>query len=112
MLPGELVQVRPLLSLALVGILLAMGEVKGVESHLRDTERWLQGERSGMVVVDEVGFRRLPGWVAVYRAGLDLVREDPSATLRYARLCSASSSRTTTLGTGCYSAHRACFLVA
>jgi LuxR family maltose regulon positive regulatory protein len=85
MLPAELVQVRPLLSLALAGSLLAMGEVEGVEAHLRDTERWLSGEQRGMVVVDEVGFRRLPGWVAVYRAGLDLVREDPSATLGHAR---------------------------
>jgi LuxR family maltose regulon positive regulatory protein len=85
MLPAELVQVRPLLSLALAGSLLATGEVEGVESHLRDTERWLQGEQSGMRVVDEVGFRRLPGWVAVYRAGLDLLREDPTATLDHAR---------------------------
>jgi LuxR family maltose regulon positive regulatory protein len=38
-----------------------------------------------MAVVDQVAFRRLPGWVAVYRAGLALVRGEPSATLRHAR---------------------------
>ena len=85
MLPAQLVQVRPVLSLALVGSLLATGEVEGVESHLRAAERWLQGDQTGMVVVDEVAFRRLPGWVEVYRAGLDLMREDPTATLTHAR---------------------------
>jgi LuxR family maltose regulon positive regulatory protein len=85
MLPPELVQARPVLSLALVGSLLATGEVDRVEAHLLATERWLQGGQSGMVVVDAVAFRRLPGWVAVYRAGLALLREDPPATVSHAR---------------------------
>jgi LuxR family maltose regulon positive regulatory protein len=85
MLPAELVQARPVLSLALVGSLLATGEVDRVEPHLLDTERWLQGGQGGMVVVDRVAFRRLPGWVALYRAALALLREDPSATVGHAR---------------------------
>ena len=84
-LPVEIVQVRPVLSLALAGSLLAMDEVEAVESHLFDTERWLQGEQKGMVVADEVAFRRLPAWVAVYRAGLDMLREEPAAALDHAR---------------------------
>jgi LuxR family maltose regulon positive regulatory protein len=38
-----------------------------------------------MVVVDEVSSRRLPAWLAVYRAGLDMLREEPAATLDHAR---------------------------
>ena len=69
-LPDEVVRVRPVLSVAFAGALLAGGEFEGVEDRLRDAERWLDaaaatGEGSPappaeMVVADEEEFRRLP----------------------------------------------------
>ena len=38
-----------------------------------------------MVVVDEEEFRRLPGSIAMYRAGLALARGDVPDTVKYAR---------------------------
>ncbi|MCX6047234.1 MAG: LuxR C-terminal-related transcriptional regulator, partial [Chloroflexi bacterium] len=38
-----------------------------------------------MVVLDAEQFRRLPGWIAIYRAGQALVRGDVPGTLHYAR---------------------------
>ena len=40
-LPDEVVRVRPVLSVAVAGALLAVGELEGVEGRLRDAERWL-----------------------------------------------------------------------
>ena len=55
------------------GALLSTGQVDGVEAHLRDAERWLDGtpeeaRSAGIVVVDEAEFHRLPGAIAVHRA--------------------------------------------
>ena len=71
------------------------GKLEAVEDRLRDAEQWLETtadmrERqealpAKMVVVDEEEFRRLPGSIAVYRAGLALVRGDVPATVKYAR---------------------------
>ena len=78
-IPDEVLHDRPVLSVAYAWSLLAVGELAGVEERLRSAERWLaattdQGaqpdEAAGvMVVVDEAELRRLPGAVAVYRAG-------------------------------------------
>ena len=38
-----------------------------------------------MVVVEEAEFRRLPGWIAIYRAGVALVLGDVTGTVKYAR---------------------------
>ena len=75
--------------------LLQSGELEGVEARLRDAERWLdttadRRERpnapiSEMVVVDEEEFRRLPGMIAIYRAGLALALGDVADTVKYAR---------------------------
>ena len=83
-LPDEVVRVRPMLSFAVAGALLAVGELEGVEVRLRDAERWLQeaaatGEGSParpgeMVVADEEEYRRLPGAIELYRSALALVR--------------------------------------
>ena len=64
---------------AYAGALLVGGELEGVEARLRDAERWLDTTAGGdagpearsaeMVVVDEEEFRRLPGAIAMYRAG-------------------------------------------
>jgi LuxR family maltose regulon positive regulatory protein len=94
-LPDELLRVRPVLSNAYAGSLLVRGEVEGVEERLRDAERWLgatdeaaegQAARAGsMVVVDEAAFRRLPGSVAVHRAGQALILGDVAGTAAHAR---------------------------
>ena len=43
LLPGEVVRVRPVLSVGFAGALLAGGEFEGVEARLRDAEQWLDG---------------------------------------------------------------------
>lgn len=94
-LPDELIRCRPVLSVWYAGALLAGGELDAAPDRLRDAEQWLEttadpGERqqvhpSGMVVVDEEEFRRLPSVIAVYRAGLALVLGDVPAVMQYAR---------------------------
>ena len=94
-LPDEVIRVRPVLSVALVGVLMSEGELEGVEARLRDAERWLDGATeigqgreapsAAMVVVDEVAFRRLPGAIAMYRAGHAQVRGDVAGVLTHAR---------------------------
>jgi LuxR family transcriptional regulator, maltose regulon positive regulatory protein len=85
-LPDEVVQVRPVLNVHYAGTLLQSGELQGVEKRLQDAERWLDTTANMRpVVVDEEEFRRLPGWLAIYRAGQALVRGDVSATVTYAQ---------------------------
>jgi len=94
-LPDEVLRVRPVLSDAFAGSLLVRGEVEGVEERLRDAERWLgttdgtvagPGEGMGsMVVIDEAAFRRLPGSVAVHRAGQALILGDVAVAAAHAR---------------------------
>ncbi|HSK90842.1 MAG TPA: LuxR C-terminal-related transcriptional regulator [Euzebyales bacterium] len=103
-LPADLVRVRPVLSIGLVGVLMASGELERVEGPLRDAERWLasdpewadmftstgggNGADAGsveMVVIDDEGYRRLPGTIEMYRAALAHARGDASATVRHAR---------------------------
>ena len=94
-LPDELVHVRPVLSVGYAGALLVSGEFEGVEARLRDAERWLDttadrtelalAPSAEMIVVDEAEFRRLPGSIAVYRAGLAQALGDVANTMKYAR---------------------------
>jgi LuxR family maltose regulon positive regulatory protein len=93
--PDEVVRVRPVLSVGFAGALLSGGELEGVESRLRDAERWLDvttGTDAGsvarsaeMVVADEEEYRRLPGMIELYRAALALARGDVPGTVRHAR---------------------------
>ena len=85
-LPDALVRVRPVLSVAYAWALLAVGEPEGVEARLRDAERWLgpTAASAEMVVQDDEEFRRLPGAIAVYRAGQALAREDAPETVAHA----------------------------
>lgn len=106
-LPDELFHCRPVLSVQYADALMLSGKFEGVEARLRDAERWLDtptadvsgGERPQapstqanpeqsrrMIVVNEAEFRRLPGSIAVNRAGMALVRGDVSGTVKYARL--------------------------
>ncbi|HEX6605578.1 MAG TPA: LuxR C-terminal-related transcriptional regulator [Chloroflexia bacterium] len=93
-LPDAVLRARPVLSAEYGGVLLADGQVAGVEARLQDAERWLdpttamrarQDAPAAMVVVDDEAFRRLPGAIAMYRAGLALVRGDVAGTMHYAR---------------------------
>jgi LuxR family transcriptional regulator, maltose regulon positive regulatory protein len=95
MIPDELVRVRPVLSVGFAGALLTGGELEGVEGRLRDAERWLdpatdvceepQVPSAEMVVTDEEEYRRLPGTIEMYRAGLALARNDLPGTVRHAQ---------------------------
>jgi LuxR family maltose regulon positive regulatory protein len=94
-LPDELVRARPVISVAYAHLLLDGGEVDGVEDRLRDAEWWLDAtaetsERpetipDEMVVVDQDAFRRIPGAIAIARAGLSLARGDVPGAMTYAR---------------------------
>ena len=94
-LPDELLHFRPVLSLAYAGALQQGGELEGVEERLRDAERWLDttadvharpgAPSAEMVVMHEEAFRRLPGSIAVQRAGQALVLGDVPGTVKYAR---------------------------
>ena len=77
-LPDEVVRARPVLSVYYAFALLGRGDFEAFDAHLRGAERWLDtsaetSERReapsvGMVVVDAVAFRSLPGTIAVARA--------------------------------------------
>jgi LuxR family maltose regulon positive regulatory protein len=88
-LPDELFQVRPVLSISLAGLRMVSGETDGVEELLRAAERWLgpspDGGPTPMVVVDEAELPRLPGTIALYRAGLARVRGDDAGTFAQVR---------------------------
>jgi LuxR family transcriptional regulator, maltose regulon positive regulatory protein len=102
-LPNALIPFRPVLSAAYAWALLSSGELEGVEERLRDAEQWLDttadprarlddpaGEACSepgrrMVVVDETAFRRLPGAIAVWRAGQALALGNVADTVTYAR---------------------------
>jgi LuxR family maltose regulon positive regulatory protein len=94
-IPDEVVRVRPVLSAGFAGALLSVGELEGVESRLRDAERWLdvttgtdagsQARSAEMVVADEEEYRRLPGMIELYRAAQALARGELPGTVRHAR---------------------------
>ncbi len=90
-LPDEVVRGRPVLCVSYSAALLSTNHVEGVEQRLRDAERWLplpnDEERAqyDAVVADERELPRLPGAVAVYRAGLAMAQGDAVATMSHAR---------------------------
>ena len=94
-IPEATIRARPVLSDGVAGSLLVRGETDGVEARLADAERWLdltaeslasEGKRPpGMVVSDEVAFRRLPASIAIHRAGLARSLGDDVATVTHAR---------------------------
>jgi LuxR family maltose regulon positive regulatory protein len=84
-LPDEVLRCRPVLSAAYAWVLLAVGELDGVERRLRDAERWLDTPAGQMVVVDDAEFRRLPGAIAVWRAGQAQALGKVADTVTHAR---------------------------
>jgi LuxR family transcriptional regulator, maltose regulon positive regulatory protein len=94
-LPEALVCERPVLCNLYAGVLLQTGEMEGVEEWLRAAERWLvpipeareqaEDPPPAMVVVDQEEFRRLPGAIAMHRAGQALMLGDVAETIKQAQ---------------------------
>ena len=97
-LPETLVRERPMLCDLYAGVLLQTGKMDGVEDWLQAAERWLdpaylvkappeqpEVPSGKMVVVDDEEFRRLPGSIAVHRAGQALLLGHVADTILYAR---------------------------
>jgi ATP/maltotriose-dependent transcriptional regulator MalT len=88
-LPEDIFRDRPVLALGAVGARLVSGDIDGVESRLRDAERWTAAddgsEVPGMVVADEEAFRHVPGQVAIYRAALSWAAGDVDSTIGQAQ---------------------------
>jgi LuxR family transcriptional regulator, maltose regulon positive regulatory protein len=82
-LPDQLLRDRPVLSDIYAGALLSNGHFDEVEPRLRDAELGLRAPRA--VVLDKEGFRRLPGTIAVHRAGLALAQGDLTHARQHAR---------------------------
>ena len=87
-LPEALIRSHPVLCNLYAGILMQTGEIEGVETWLLAAERWLDGSETAsgtMLVADQEEFRRLPGAVAVHRAGQALLLGNVTGTLAYAQ---------------------------
>ena len=82
-LPDEVVRVRPVLAVGLIGGLMARGEFDTVETRLEDVER-LMSSGAEMIVADPAEFTRMLGAMEMYRSALSLVRGDPVATATHA----------------------------
>ncbi|MBK7181117.1 MAG: helix-turn-helix transcriptional regulator [Chloroflexi bacterium] len=86
-LPENVYRNRPVLTVHYAGTLLQNGHLDGVEPRLREAERWLEmpaDSREQPIYVDEVDFQKLPGSVAMYHAGIALIRGEVANTIRYA----------------------------
>jgi len=94
-LPDAVVRVRPVLCNLYAGTLMQSGEIQNVDSYLETAEQWLGlyhegNERSGippssMIVVNQEEFRRLPGAIAMHRAGQSLMLGKVDEAIRYAK---------------------------
>ena len=94
-LPDEMIRVRPVLSTEYALSSMSCGENESVEPRLRDAEQWLdtkvdildraESSAVGMIVVNEAEFRRVPGMIAIMRAGQALARGDMPETVKNAR---------------------------
>ena len=87
-LPDDIVRVRPVLAVGLIGALMSCGEFEGVEARLQEAERLLDsctdGGSASEPAADRGEFDRLPGAIEMYRSALALVRGDLSATVTHA----------------------------
>jgi len=109
-LPEEMFGVRPVLAIAVVGVHMVRGDIEGVDARLDEIERCLAAAERGppdpdvpsaaMVVIDHELFRRLPNQIAVYRAGLALLRGDSAGTITHARRALELAAEDDHLGRG------------
>jgi LuxR family maltose regulon positive regulatory protein len=85
-LPREVLSRRPVLLVEFAGALLSIHEFERVEPLLDAADRRLDAAASSeAVVVDRVGFERLPAMLTLYRAAVAKVRGDTDAHLAHAR---------------------------
>jgi len=95
-LPEHVFDMRPVLADRHAGTHLQSGGSLDVVDHrLSQAERWLDGagdpgtppraDAPGMIAVDAEGLERLPGSVALHRAGLMWIRGDLEGTIAHAR---------------------------
>lgn len=90
-LPDELVGFRPVLSVYYAFASLGHLGLEAAEARLQDAERWLdtseQPTLSGetVIIVDEDGYRSLPGTISVARAYIAGARGDVHGTVEHAR---------------------------
>jgi LuxR family transcriptional regulator, maltose regulon positive regulatory protein len=82
-LPEELIASRPVLGVQYAGVLLAVGELTGVEDRLRTAERWLDTPSPEPVVRGEAGLRQLRAEIALYRAAHALALGNVAATVAH-----------------------------
>ena len=90
-LPDSIVRTRPVLGIALAGVLASVGEFEGLEDRLRDVERGLaaiaaagDSKLEGVAVADHDQLPRVPALVELYRAALGQTRGDLPASIRHA----------------------------
>ena len=94
-LPDELVRSMPVLSVYYAFASLGAVGLEAAEARLQDAERWLdaaadtgarpEARPAKMVVVDEEGFRSLPGSIAIARAYRAGALDDVPGIVKYAR---------------------------
>ncbi|MBA3641774.1 MAG: tetratricopeptide repeat protein [Acidobacteria bacterium] len=91
-LPDEVVRARPVLSVYFAFASFSRDGLDAAEARLRDAERWLDSSAGvsepppgEMVVVDDVGFKSLPGTIAVARAYRAGALGDVAGMVMYAR---------------------------
>ncbi|MBN9390932.1 MAG: helix-turn-helix transcriptional regulator [Chloroflexi bacterium] len=104
-LPDDVIRCRPVLSLQYADTLMLTGKLEGVDARLRDAEQGLDSmaqlnvdvhlhvspavtspeQDRKLVVVNKEEYRRLPGAIAINRAGLALVQGDVPTTIKYAQ---------------------------
>ena len=91
-LPDEVVRVRPVLAVGLVGALAQVSQFDEVGPRLAEIERqlcpdgqWAEHPPPGLIVVDDAGYRSIPASVAIYRAALALVEGRLQDTLDLSR---------------------------
>ncbi len=91
--PDEVVRVRPVLGIVLVGALAQVSDFATIHKRLSDIDSslrpdggpWPADPPAGLVVRDQDGYRSLPAGVETYRAALALTHGDLDATVSHAQ---------------------------
>lgn len=86
-LPDDVVRRRPVLSVFYAGMLMASGDLDGVEPRLEDAERSLAAVPNGLTPpwAGTMELQTLPATIAIYRASLAQARGDVAGTFEHAR---------------------------
>jgi LuxR family maltose regulon positive regulatory protein len=86
-LPDDAVRRSPVLSVFYAGMLMASGDLDGVEPRLKDAERALAGAPDGSTPrwAGTGELQTLPATIAIYRASLAQARGDVASTSEHAR---------------------------